>query len=142
MIAFDLQCANGHTFEGWFEDNKAYERQNKKKMIACPACNETSVTKLPSAFAIKGSPSLPDTLRKQPDLQRISHELTEYVEKNFENVGCDFAKEALKIHYGVEEPRNIRGVSTKEEEKTLKEEGISFFKVPLPASTDSSDTDS
>jgi hypothetical protein len=137
MIAFDLQCANGHTFEGWFEDNKAYERQNKKKMIACPACNSTSVTKLPSAFAIKGSPNLPESLKKQPDLERISHELTEYVEKNFENVGCDFTKEALKIHYGVEAPRNIRGVSTKEEEKTLKDEGIPFFKVPLPASSGS-----
>lgn len=137
MIAFDLQCVNGHTFEGWFEDSKAYEYQNKKKMIACPACNSTSITKLLSTFAIKGSPALPDTIQKQPDLERISHELTEYVEKNFENVGCDFAKEALKIHYGVEEPRNIRGVSTQEEEKTLKEEGISFFKVPLPASTES-----
>jgi len=137
MIAFDLQCVNGHTFEGWFEDSKAYEYQNKKKMIACPACNSTSITKLLSTFAIKGSPTLPDTIQKQPDLERISHELTEYVEKNFENVGCDFAKEALKIHYGVEEPRNIRGVSTQEEEKTLKEEGISFFKVPLPASTES-----
>lgn len=137
MIAFDLQCVNGHTFEGWFEDSKAYTYQNKKKMIACPMCNSTSVTKLLSTFAIKGSPTLPDTIQKQPDLERISHELTEYVEKNFENVGCDFTKEALKIHYGVEEPRNIRGVSTKEEEKTLKKEGISFFKVPLPASTDS-----
>jgi hypothetical protein len=106
-------------------------------MIACPTCNSTSVTKRLSTFAIKGSPTLPDTLAKHPDLQRINQELTEYVEKNFDNVGCDFAKEALKIHYGVEEPRNIRGVSTKEEEKTLKEEGIPFFKVPLPASTDS-----
>ena len=142
MIAFDLQCDNGHTFEGWFEDSNAYERQNKKKMIACPACNSTSVTKLLSTFAIKGSPRLPDSLKKEPDMQRITHELTEYVKNNFENVGCDFAKEALKIHYGVEEPRNIRGVSTKEEEKTLKDEGIPFFKVPLPASSDSSDSDS
>ena len=136
MIAFDLQCANGHTFEGWFADNNAYARQNKKKMIACPVCNETSVAKIPSTFAIKGSPTLPDTIQKHPDLKRISHELTEYVEKNFDNVGCDFAREALKIHYGVEEPRNIRGVSTKAEEKTLKDEGIPFFKVPLPASSD------
>ena len=26
MIVFDLQCSKGHMFEGWFEDNKAYER--------------------------------------------------------------------------------------------------------------------
>ena len=32
----------------------------------------------------------------------------EFVEKNFDDVGCDFAKEALKIHYGATEPRNIR----------------------------------
>ncbi|MEJ2169579.1 MAG: DUF1178 family protein [Desulfobacterales bacterium] len=60
----------------------------------------------------------------------------EFVEKNFDDVGCDFAKEALKIHYGAAEPRNIRGVSTKEEEKTLREEGIQFFKIPLPAGQD------
>jgi len=42
----------------------------------------------------------------------------------------------LKIHYGATEPRNIRGVSTKEEEKTLKEEGIQFFKIPIPAPPD------
>jgi len=136
MIAFDLQCANGHTFEGWFEDNKAYARQKKKEMIACPVCNETAVSKIPPTFAIKGSPTLPDRIHQQPDLARITRKLSEYVDKNFDNVGCDFAKEALKIHYGVEEPRNIRGVSTKEEEKTLKAEGISFFKLPLPASSD------
>jgi len=136
MIAFDLQCANGHTFEGWFEDNKAYERQRKKDMIACPVCNDTAVLKIPSTFSIKGSPNLPDKIRQNPDMQRISHELSEYVDKNFDNVGCDFAKEALKIHYGVEEPRNIRGVSTKDEEKTLKDEGIPFFKFPVPATSD------
>ena len=38
MIAFDLQCANGHTFEGWFEDSNAYEAQKKRGLIACPVC--------------------------------------------------------------------------------------------------------
>jgi hypothetical protein len=51
-------------------------------------------------------------------------------------VGCDFAKEALKMHYGAAEPRNITGVSTKEEEKTLNEEGIQFFKIPMPIAPD------
>jgi len=31
----------------------------------------------------------------------------------------------------VTEPRNIRGTSTQEEEKTLKEEGIEFIKIPV-----------
>jgi hypothetical protein len=36
----------------------------------------------------------------------------------------------LKMHYGATESRNIRGVSTTQEEETLKEEGIQFFKFP------------
>jgi hypothetical protein len=69
-------------------------------------------------------------------LRLVGKEIVDYVEKNFDDVGCDFAKEALKIHYGVEEPRNIRGVSTKEEEKMLKKEGIDFVKIPMPAPPD------
>ncbi len=57
------------------------------------------------------------------------------VKKNTEDVGTAFAQEALKIHYGVTENRNIRGVATPEEEKTLKEEGISFMKIPVPEKT-------
>ena len=58
------------------------------------------------------------------------------MEKNFDDVGCDFAKEALKMHYGVTEAKNIRGFSTKEEENTLKKEGIQFFKIPMPVASD------
>jgi len=138
MIAYDLQCVNGHTFEGWFEDRKAYLDQQKKGLITCPLCNDTSVDIVPSTFAIKSSPpSKPRQLSVAEDtLQRVSREAIEFVEKNFDDVGCDFAKEALKIHYGAAEPRNIRGVSTKDEEKTLKEEGIEFFKIPMPVRPD------
>ena len=138
MIAYDLQCTNGHRFEGWFEDRKAYLGQQKKSLIACPVCNDTAVDIVPSTFAIKSAQySKPQRLSAHEDaLQKISEKAIDFVEKNFDDVGCDFAKEALKIHYGATEPRNIRGVSTKEEEKTLKEEGIQFFKIPMPAPQD------
>ena len=57
----------------------------------------------------------------------------EFLDKNFENVGSNFAKEALKIHYGVSEKRNIRGTSTIEEEKMLEKEEIQFYKIPIPS---------
>ena len=138
MIAYDLQCSNGHTFEGWFEDRKTYLDQQKKGLISCPVCNDTYVDIVPSTFAIKSSPADKSRPRSSEEavLEQISKEAAEFVEKNFDDVGCEFAKEALKIHYGAAEPRNIRGVSTKEEEKTLKEEGIQFFKIPLPARPD------
>jgi len=61
----------------------------------------------------------------------LTKKITAFIEKNFDNVGSRFATEALKIHYGVTEPRNIRGTSTHEEEKTLKQEGIEFIKIPV-----------
>jgi hypothetical protein len=51
-------------------------------------------------------------------------------------VGTAFAKEALKIHYGVAKKRNIRGSATVQEEETLKEEGIKFLKIPSIKSKD------
>jgi hypothetical protein len=134
MIAFDLTCSNGHTFEGWFEDSAAYESQNKKGLISCPICDDKNVKKILSTFVIKGSLSEQKApVDERQALMQLTREISEYVEKNFDNVGCNFAKEALKIHYGASEPRNIRGFSTKDEENVLKKEGIQFFKVPTPA---------
>jgi hypothetical protein len=132
MIAYDLQCINGHSFEGWFEDRKAYEKQKKNGFISCPICDSTSIARVPSTFAIKSSASLKDMYDPQEDYANINRKIVDFVEKNFDDVGSYFTKEALKIHYGVSEPRNIRGVSTKEEEKTLKEEGVQFIKIPMP----------
>jgi len=133
MIAYDLQCVNSHAFEGWFEDSDAYQNQKKKGLIACPVCNDTQVSRVPSTFAIKSRSIPPGSSLQEKNLKKMGKEVIKFVEKNFDDVGSDFAKEALKIHYGVQEPRNIRGVSTKEEEKMLKEEGIDFVKIPMPA---------
>ncbi len=134
MIAYDLVCQNGHTFEGWFEDARTYEKQKKKGLLTCPVCNGPGVTRRPSTFAIKSRPAAKAPQPDSADLQALGRQIYDFVDKNFDNVGSDFAKEALKIHYGAAEPRNIRGVSTKQEEKTLKEEGVDFVKLPLPAS--------
>ena len=136
MIAYDLQCSLGHSFEGWFEDGQAYENQKKRGLVTCPVCNDTSVSRIPSTFAIKSSQNLASLSTKQAELDKIGMKIVDFVQKNFDDVGCDFTKEALKIHYGAVEPRNIRGVSTKEEEKTLEEEGIEFFKIPIPTPPD------
>ena len=139
MIAYDLQCGNGHVFEGWFEDSAAFSAQNKKGLIACPVCNDTGIFKLPSRFAIKTSSGFkPKDTDSQEDqtMAQLGRQVLDFFDKNFDNVGCQFASEALKIHYGVAEPRNIRGVSTQEEEKLLKQEGVEFLKIPLPPAPD------
>jgi hypothetical protein len=138
MIAYDLQCVNGHSFEGWFEDENTFKDQEKKGLIACPVCDIKAVTRIPSTFAIKTSArSSPLSESTTAQMQELSHRITDFIEKNFDNVGCEFAKEALKMHYGVTEQRNIRGTSSPEEEKTLKEEGIEFIKIPIPTNPES-----
>ncbi|MDM8555264.1 DUF1178 family protein [Desulfococcaceae bacterium HSG7] len=135
MIVYDLKCVNDHAFEGWFEDGAVYDQQEADGLIECPVCGTTSVFKMPSAFAIKSSDPVKQVSSKlknrYADIEKIGKRVAEFVEKNFDNVGSDFSKEALKIHYGVSEPRSIRGSSTPEEEKTLKDEGIEFVKIPV-----------
>jgi len=134
MIAYDLKCESGHAFEGWFEDHKAFEDQQRKNLIACPVCNDTSVVIVPSVFSIKSGSSpgqearASDKAEDQPEPQKVM----EFLEKHFEDVGTRFAGEALKMHYGVAEKRNIRGSSTKAEEDILEKEGIKFLKIPVP----------
>ena len=49
MKVLDLRCANGHGFEGWFGSEDDYLAQNGRGLIACPACNDQAITRLPSA---------------------------------------------------------------------------------------------
>lgn len=135
MIAYDLQCSRGHLFEGWFDDLKAFEEQQEKGLITCPVCSDAAVRRMPSTFAIRSADAVPPKGGDAGHLTReqVRGQIVDFVRKNFDDVGTDFAKEALKIHYGVEEPRNIRGTSTQQEEETLRKEGIEFFKIPMPA---------
>ena len=141
MIAYDLKCQNNHTFEGWFEDAKAFDKQLKAGLIGCPVCDDTHIKRLLSTFAIKGSPTSNSGTPPEVSPEAMAHAIAHYVDKNFDNVGADFANEALKIHYGVNEPRNIRGVSTPKEEETLRKEGVEFVKFPLPAENPPSDSE-
>lgn len=126
MIVFDLECVNGHPFEGWFDDSEDFERQQEQELIACPICETYSVTQKLSAVAVKTSSnvSFGGSNSRKNVLASINAKLTGYVEKNFENVGTSFAKEALKIHYGASEPKNIRGMTTSQEDKVLQDEGV------------------
>lgn len=137
MIVFDLECLNGHAFEGWFDDSDDFTRQQEQGLIACPVCETHSVARKLSAVAVRTSSSVSSANNAHKDaLTAINAKLTDYVEKNFENVGSNFAKEALKIHYGASEPKNIRGTTTGEEDKILKDEGVPVIRFEAPKDSD------
>jgi hypothetical protein len=128
MIAFDLFCSNGHKFECWFKDSTSFEEQKEAGILTCPICDDNQIGKAFSPFAIKrGGEKVKEGVDPHQALQLIH----DYLEKHFEDVGADFYKEALKIHYGEKEKKNIKGTATTEEEVILREEGVQFFKVPI-----------
>ena len=133
MIIYDLKCEKGHTFEGWFKDQQTWTLQNSQKLVSCPVCNSSNIEMIPSSITIMGKNSraagkLQGKEISEAKALRILHQ---YIDNNFEDVGNKFAEIALKIHYGDEEKRNIKGTSTPQEEGNLKEEGVQFIKVPL-----------
>ena len=134
MIVFDLRCAKDHRFEGWFDNIDDLESQLGQGQIACPRCGDMSIERLLSPVSIKKKTSPPDDLKSAYNAWR---NLCRYVQDNFEDVGHNFAKEALKVHYGHTEERNIRGVTTEPEEDMLKKEGVPFVKIPMPQEMDS-----
>jgi hypothetical protein len=128
MIAFDLICAKGHKFECWFKDSASYEEQKSAGILTCPYCDDPNVEKALSSFAIKKNEEKRKGEVTPLEALRLIHD---YLAKNFEDVGHEFTKEALKIHYGLTEEKNIKGQATPDQEKLLKEEGVKFLKVPV-----------
>ena len=143
MIAFDLACECGYAFEGWFRDYNDFIKQRDSGLISCPGCNrKNTVRKVLSPVAVhtrdNARMSTIQKSHKEMELTEnveaavnILRQLQEFVEKNFVDVGAEFAEKTLKIHYGVEEPQNIRGVVSEEEQKILNREGIPLLKIPM-----------
>ena len=134
VIIYDLKCGDGHKFEGWFKDRRAFEEQKAQKLIACPVCGNKDAALIPSSVAILGRDSRSGVIKKEigPSAQNALMEFHEYISKTFDNVGAKFSEIALRIHHGKEDRRNIRGTATESEEDTLREEGIPFIKIPMP----------
>ena len=131
MIVYDIRCENGHVFEGWFEDRQSFEDQKRDNLIDCPICGTARVDVAPTTFGIGGRARKPETAQEGSDPETFFKQMTEFLEKNFEDVGPQFAEEAIKIHYGETGERSIRGTTTPQEEKELQEEGVAFMKVPM-----------
>ena len=139
MIVFDLLCANGHAFEGWFASGAEFDRQKAARLVSCPACDGIDIARRPSAkvrvgkaqVAVPESPSAPAA--PHDAIAGISPELLAKLReavRNTEDVGERFPEEARRIHYDEAPPRFIRGQASREEAEALAEEGIDFSQLP------------
>jgi hypothetical protein len=143
MIRYALACEHGHTFESWFADSAAYEKQAKRGLVACPHCGSAKVGKAIMAPRLAGTrkrqepaPS-PDKAPvamlppQEKELRQKLKELRDHLTKNAEHVGAKFPEEARKMHYGEIEHRSIYGEASPDEAKALAEEGIEFHPLPV-----------
>jgi len=146
MIVFDLQCAAGHRFEGWFASAKDFGAQKKRGLLSCPSCGGTSIERALSAPRInvgaqEPKQPLPVPAEKTPDMegkdpfaiaQMLYSRLLDEILTKSEDVGSRFPEEARKIFYKEAPGRAIRGQASREEHDELVDEGIPVARISLP----------
>jgi len=153
MIRYTLNCDHGHTFESWFANSSAYDKQAKRSLIACPVCSSSKVEKAIMAPRLGRSdaieePIAPPAAAPAPatptpaapvammspverELRSKLKELRDHLTKNAEDVGRKFPETARKMHYGEIEHRSIYGEASPQEAKELHEEGVEFHPLPV-----------
>ena len=158
MKVLDLTCPADHHFEGWFGSDADFEDQLSRRLVACPICNSTELTRLPSAPRLNLSGAIQAERAagrnaRQPQLP-ASHSAARNAPENApqtaasaqgawltavrqvlaqtENVGERFADEARRMHYEEAPARNIRGVASRDQFRELLEEGIEVLPLAIP----------
>jgi hypothetical protein len=133
MIVYQLGCAQGHFFEGWFASAEACDKQAEAGRLHCPSCSSAQIRKLPSAPHVHTSGAEAPQAAPAPD-ERVRRgallTLRKFILANTENVGRQFAEVARRIHYEEEEARGIRGQVTPEEAEELRDEGVQAYTIP------------
>ncbi len=151
MICYALVCDKGHGFESWFANSAAFDRQVKRKLVACPVCDSVKVEKaimaprlarkdkstsvlapVEAPVAAPAEQATPVMISPQErEFRAKLKELREQLTANSDNVGKKFPDEARKMHYGEIEHRSIYGEASPQDAKALHEEGIEFHPLPV-----------
>jgi hypothetical protein len=158
MIRYALACDKGHTFESWFKNSAAFDKQAARGLVACAICGSTKVEKAIMAprlshgtrdgepasttavAAEQAPPSPPAEDTKVPvamvspqevEFRKKLKELRDHLTKNADYVGRKFPEEARKMHYGEIEHRSIYGEASPEDARELHDEGIEFHPLPV-----------
>lgn len=145
MIVFDLLCASGHRFEGWFNSADDFARQRTKGQLSCPSCSSARVERVPSVSRVnlgaQPPQQAPQAPAKTPEMegkdpfaiaQMLYSRMLDEVLTKSEDVGKEFPAEARRIFYQQANARPIRGQATTEEHDELVDEGIPVARLPVP----------
>jgi hypothetical protein len=135
MIKYRLICKDCKAiFDSWFSSSVEYERLKKKKFLNCHNCNSLIIEKTlmsPSVFTTKNDTKTDKQIKKYKETKKIIFKYQEFIKKNFDYVGENFAYEARSIYYkNKKASKGIYGTATKEDLEELKDEGIETELIP------------
>ena len=136
MIKYKLICKKcNKDFDSWFASSNEFEKLKRKKLLTCLICNSTSVEKNLMAPKVINSNKVINfnekELQKFKEINRVVKNYQNFIKKNFDYVGDNFAYEARSIHYDSKKKKNgIYGNASKKDLKELKEEGIEAQVIP------------
>ena len=129
MIKYKLKCKNCEkSFDSWFSSSKEFEKLRSKKFLSCHFCNSKKIIKTlmaPNIMTAKQKLENNLKMKKNDKIKKKILEFQNFIEKNFENVGDDFAYKARSLHYdNKKNKKGIYGNASQNQIKELKEEGI------------------
>jgi hypothetical protein len=157
VIQYALACDKGHSFESWFQNSAAYDKQVKRKLIECPLCGSAKVEKAimaprlarrdkSTSIAVREDMAREDMAQaeaatdttpvamispQEHEFRKKLKELRDHLTANADNVGKKFPEVARKMHYGEIEHRSIYGEASPQDAAELHEEGIEFHPLPV-----------
>ena len=140
MIKYRLICKDCEIiFDSWFSLSKEYERLKKKNLISCHFCNSLNVEKTlmsPSLCRSKNRTKIDHLDSKYKVIKKTILDYQNFIKKNLNYVGENFAYEARSIHYkNKKSSKGIYGTASKEDLNELKEEGIHVETMPWVKNT-------
>ena len=135
MIIYKLICKDCEiSFDSWFSSSEQYEKLKKQKFLNCNTCNSLNVEKTlmsPSIFRSKESTKIDHLDSEYKAIKKTNSEYQNFIKKNLNYVGENFAYEARSIHYKNKKPsKEFYGTASKEDLKELNEEGIEVEEIP------------
>ncbi len=135
MIKYQLICNDCElTFDSWFASSLEFEKLKKNKYLNCHSCNSLNIEKsIMKPNVLNNRRELVDSKEKNKDLdiRKTISDYQNFIKKNFDYVGNNFAYEARSIHYEKKKrKKGIFGKASKEDIIELKEEGIETQSIP------------
>ena len=125
MIVFDLQCLDGgESFEAWFSSNAEFRRSRSERgLVQCPMCRIDRGREGSDGAARGRSDGTPARLKDAIAALAVAPGRAAAAIPN--GSGTDFAETARAMHLGEIEPQPVHGQATRDEARSLVDEGVS-----------------